>query len=92
MALHTLCAKPGVTSNHPFRHGASAVRTYVIRVSSPNKAPTRFAVLAPSSGQAMAAMVADLGLSDIAEITGEVLNSNVAARLGLTPGRPLRLV
>ncbi|WP_283207402.1 hypothetical protein [Methylorubrum suomiense] len=40
----------------------------------------------------MAAMVADLSLSDIAEITGEVLNSNVAARLGLTPGRPLRLV
>lgn len=68
------------------------MRAYVIRVSSPDEPPSRFAVLAGDSGQAMAAVIASLGVSDIAEVTDEVLDMGAAVSLRLEPGRPLRLV
>lgn len=74
---------------NPFRRPASPMRAHIIRVSG--AATARFAVLAADSGQALAAVVADLGPCDIAEVTDDVLAPAAAAGLGLEPGRPRRL-
>lgn len=75
---------------NPFRPAAPAMRAHVIRIIGPVSAH-RFAVLATDAGEALAAVVADLGHSEIAEVTGDVLVPAAAASLGLEPGQPLRL-
>lgn len=81
-------------SLNPFRLTAPTLRAYVIRVSASHgttSAVSRLAVLAPGSGEAMAAVLAGLNLCDVAELTDEVLAPSEAMRLGLQPGQPLRL-
>lgn len=66
------------------------MRAHVIRVTGSAPA-VRFVVLAPDSGQALAAVIPGLGLCDIAEVTGEVLPSSDAVSFTLEPSRPVRL-
>lgn len=78
----------------PSRRRDRPMQAHVIRVHAPGGAgpsSERFAVLAADSGEALAAMVAGLAPSAIAEVTGEVLDPAAAAGLGLEPSRPHRL-
>lgn len=79
-------------ASNPFRHEARPMRAFVIRVTGPDGSPAgRFAVLTDDSGAAMAAVIVGLGLSQLAEVTDEILDPAVTAGLGLEPGRPQRL-
>jgi hypothetical protein len=81
-------------ASYPSRRRDRPMRAYVIRVYDPvgKGAPgDRFAVLATDPGDAMAAMIAGLAPSAIAEVTDEVLDPSAAAGLGLEPRRPVRL-
>lgn len=70
------------------------MQAHIIRVYSLSELhqPTfSLAVLAHSTHEAMVAVVRQLALCDVAEVTYEVLDPASAERIGLLPGCPHRL-